>query len=450
MKRANAILLGWVGLTNIAFAQSLPFEIDTALGFDWESYHRFANQNQIGEGTLRIAGALTEEEANDFNMLLSYFEAATGIDTQLETSESYDKDILSHKGAGFDISLIDSYKSLQAIASSENVTPLGSDIRAFLAENYAAGASFAELVTFSDANFAPQIFALPFATHVKSLIWYRPDTLSARGARIPQSFDELIAVSDRMVAEGTIPWCIGIASPKSNGWPATDWVEEIMIRTEGGQVYDDWVANRIPFTDARVTKAMDEFGIFAKTQGYAQGDAEGVITTDYKDSIKGLFDKTSPCAFYFQDRFVTKFLPEEIDVNAELSAFQFPPKYADDTHSPTRVETQFVVRTSENPLGEVLIGFLQTPIAHEIMMAQGGFATPMKAANVELYSDKFDKIEGEVLLHSSEIRLDASEQMPPEIGADLFWSGMVDYVKGEPASSVASRIQTKWDSLKAQ
>ena len=57
----------------------------------------------------------------------------------------------------------------------------------------------------------------------------------AAGYQVPETWDELLALSDQIVADGGVPWCIGIESGGATGWPATDWVEDVMLRTAAGR-----------------------------------------------------------------------------------------------------------------------------------------------------------------------------------------------------------------------
>ena len=73
--------------------------------------------------------------------------------------------------------------------------------------------------------------------------------------------EELTALTEKIVADGGTPWCIGLGSGGATGWPATDWVEDIMLRTQPPEVYDKWVKNEIPFNDpARRRRASTMFG----------------------------------------------------------------------------------------------------------------------------------------------------------------------------------------------
>jgi alpha-glucoside transport system substrate-binding protein len=98
-----------------------------------------------------------------------------------------------------------------------------------------------------------------FSADIKSLVWYRPDVFAAKGYEVPTTWDEMEALMEQMVANGDTPWAIGLESGAASGWPATDWIEDIMLRTAGPDVYDQWVNHEIPWTDPRVQEAFEIF-----------------------------------------------------------------------------------------------------------------------------------------------------------------------------------------------
>src|SRR5262249_36102637 len=81
---------------------------------------------------------------------------------------------------------------------------------------------------------------------VKSLVWYNPKTFNAAGYKIPTTWDEMLKLSDQIVADGGTPWCIGIESQAATGWPGTDWIEDILLRTQPTSVYDNWATPKDP------------------------------------------------------------------------------------------------------------------------------------------------------------------------------------------------------------
>ena len=72
------------------------------------------------------------------------------------------------------------------------------------------------------------------AVNLKSIVWYQPAEFEKRGYAVPETWDEMIALADQIVAEGMTPFCFGMYSNGATGWLATDWMEDIMLRTGNG------------------------------------------------------------------------------------------------------------------------------------------------------------------------------------------------------------------------
>ena len=99
----------------------------------------------------------------------------------------------------------------------------------------------------------------PLGANVKSFVWYSPKMFKDKGYEVPTTWDELIALSDKIVADnpGNIkPWCAGIESGDATGWPATDWIEDIMLRTAGPRSTTSGSTTRSRST-TRVATALD-------------------------------------------------------------------------------------------------------------------------------------------------------------------------------------------------
>lgn len=109
--------------------------------------------------------------------------------------------------------------------------------------------------------------------------------------------------------------------------------------------------------------------------------------------------------------------------------------------------TLFVV-TNDSPVADAFMKFLETPLAHEIWMAQSGFVTPLKGVNPDAYADATLQKIGGILLGADTFRFDGSDLMPGAIGAGAFWTGMVDFTAGRDAKAVAASIQKTWESIK--
>ncbi|HEV7437376.1 MAG TPA: ABC transporter substrate-binding protein, partial [Pseudorhizobium sp.] len=316
-------------------------------------------------------------------------------------------------------------------------------------ENYGAGESWVGYGTYEGQDGSEHFYAFPYKADLKSLVWYVPENFEEAGYEIPKTMEELIQLSDQIVEDGGTPWCIGLGSGGATGWPATDWVEDMMLRTQSPDTYDKWVSNEIKFDDPAVVGAIEEFGKLAKNEDYVSGGVAAVTSTDFRDSPKGLFDIPPKCYLHHQASFIPSFFPEGTEVGADADFF-YMPTYASkpELGTPVLGAGTLVAITKDSPAAQAFIEFLKTPIAHEVWMAQAAFLTPYKGVNVDAYANDPLKRQGEILTTATTFRFDASDLMPGKIGAGAFWTGMIDYVGGKEAEAVAADIQRAWDGLK--
>jgi alpha-glucoside transport system substrate-binding protein len=284
--------------------------------------------------------------------------------------------------------------------------------------------------------------------NVKSLVWYSPENFEDAGYEVPGSMEDLRALTEQIVADGEVPWCIGLGSGAATGWPATDWVEDIMLRTQPADVYDAWTTNEIAFNDPRVVAAIEEFGWFARDDAKVSGGAGAVASTDFRDSPKGLFSSPPQCYMHRQASFVPAFFPEGVEFGVDADFFYFPSYAGKDLGNPVLGGGTLMAITNPSDATNVLMEFFQQPIAHEIMMAQTGFLTPHKGVNLEAYLNDTLRGQGQILIDATTFRFDGSDLMPGGVGAGSFWTGMVDYTGGKAAQQVADEIQASWDALK--
>jgi alpha-glucoside transport system substrate-binding protein len=293
----------------------------------------------------------------------------------------------------------------------------------------------------------PQFYAIFYNVNLKSIVWYVPDAFAENGYEVPTTWDELVALSEQMAEDGTTPWCIGIGSQAATGWPATDWVEDIMLRTVEGSVYDQWVSNEIPFTDDRVKNAIELYGLFAKDPRFVNGGPDNVVTLDFRDAPAGLFATPPQCYMHRQASFIAANFPEGVEVGVDADFFYFPP-IDEALGNPVLGAGTLVAVTKDSPATQAFLQFLLTPLAHELWAAQGGFLTPLKTINLESYQTPTLLKQGEILLNADVFRFDGSDLMPGAIGAGAFWTAMVDYTRGASVDEVTEFVQNAWDDIK--
>ena len=448
-------LLAGVSVIALSFSAAQAQELKYPKGegaFSWDALQAFADEHGDLEGQkLTIWGPWREGgDQEQFLTVLEYFEDATGVDVEYGSSENYEQQaqIDAAAGSSANITILPQPGLLADMASKGYLTPLGEDLKVRVEDEHAAGSSFVSLGTYKDPSGNETFYAVPYKADLKSLVWYSPDNFADAGYEVPQTYEELKALTEQMVADGNTPWCIGLGSGGATGWPATDWVEDIMLRINTPEDYDAWATNELKFNDPKVVAALEEFGWFAKDNAKVAGGTAAVGTTDFRESPLGLFQVPPACYMHHQASFIPSFFPEGTVLGEDADFFYFPASSEKDLGKPVLGAGTLVTITKDSPAAQAFIDFVMNPISHEIWMAQSGFLSTLKAANPETYGNETLKGEGEILLNATTFRFDGSDLMPGAVGAGSFWTGMVDFIGGKTAQQVADDIQSSWDSIK--
>src|SRR5260370_1144479 len=95
-------------------------------------------------------------------------------------------------------------------------------------------------------SYQGKLYAIMPKANGKSTVWYSPKQFQAMGATVPQTWDDLIALSNKFASAGKYPWALGVESAASSGWPASDWVSEIYMNKYGLNKYNQWAQHKIP------------------------------------------------------------------------------------------------------------------------------------------------------------------------------------------------------------
>ena len=432
-------------------AGHLPFSKDDNR-FSWDSLAKFESMDLSGQ-EIRFDGPWISGDEENLKNVLAYFEEATGAKVQYNGSNDFEQLVLVDMKAGNspNIAAWPQPGTVAELASQGELTPLRDSVKGAVMDQYAAGQSWADLGTYADASGNAAMFGLPYNVNLKSLVWFVPENFEDAGYEIPQSMEELIALTDQIVDDGGTPWCIGMESGGATGWVGTDWMEDIMLRTQPASVYDQWVSNEIPFNDPAVINAMETFGFFALNDDYIDGNSASIASIFFGDSPNGLFESPAKCYMHRQASFIPAFFPEEYQgdaVGTDVDFFYFPAYEGKDLGKPVLGGGTLITMMEESEAAHVFMDYLTSPIAHELWMAGSGFLTPHAGANLDAYSSDVLRKQGEIFLNATTFRFDASDLMPGAIGAGAFWTGMVDYTNGKSSEQVTAEIQAAWDAIK--
>lgn len=454
MKLRHALLACAAGLAlaaGSAAAQDLKFPIDGDARFNWQSYHEFADKYDLTGQDFAIFTPWVAADGELVESMLAYFAAATGANVQHTGSDSFEQQIVidTQAGSPANIAVFPQPGLTADIAAKGYLSPLDDATKQWIVDNYGAGQSWVDLSTYKDKDGNAQLFAFPYKADLKSLVWYVPENFEDAGYEVPTTMEELQALTEKIVADGGTPWCIGIESGGATGWPATDWIENLMLRNHPPEVYDLWVTNQIPFNDPRIIEVFEQFGAIVRNDDLVAGGNAAVAATAFGDSPLGLFTVPPQCFLHHQASFIASFFPEGTVAGADYDFFYLPPFESKDLGTPVLGAGNIVTIALDSPAARAFIEFLQTPLAHEIWMAapNSAFLSAHLGANPDVYSSQALRDQGAILLSATTFRFDGSDLMPGPIGTGAFWTAMVDFVGGKSAEQATADVQRAWDTM---
>lgn len=389
--------------------------------------------------TVSILGVWGGAERDAFMKSLEPFEAATGIKVEFTGTRDLPAVLTTRVAAGNppDMAVLPNPGQMEELAKVGELVNLETFMdMSKLQSDYAK--------TWLDlGSYGGKLYGIYTGVSLKSLVWYSPKAFNEAGYKVPETWDELIALSNKIVADGKAPWCIGLESGAASGWPGTDWIEDIMLRTAGPEVYDKWVNHDISWTHPQVKRAFELFGQIARNEKYVYGGTATELTANFGDAPDALF--TSPPSAYmhrqatFISSFILKHNPNLVP-GIDFSFFPFPP-IEPQYDTPALGGANVFVMFSDTPEVEALSRYLATPGFEEILVAETGWLSANRRVSLGAYPDELTRKAAQILIQAPIFRFDGSDLMPASVGSGSFWTGILDYVGGEDLDTVLKKIE---------
>jgi len=269
---------------------------------------------------------------------------------------------------------------------------------------------------------------------LKGLIWY--NTAGFTGTA-PTNWDDVMG-ADKGSAESV--WCVALESGADSGWPGTDWIEDLVLRTAGPDVYDKWVAGEQKWNSPEIKAAFEEFG---KVLDDTYGGATTVNSTNFGDGGNPLFTDPPGCLFHHQASFITDFFKEQGGAaDGEFDFFPMPDINPEFSGAFTGAGDLFGL-FSDKPAAKDLLKYLTTAEAQQIWVDRGGaLSANTKVTN---YPDDVSKRSAETLTSAKIFRFDGGDLMPNAMKA-AFFRAMVDFAEDQ---SKLDAILTSLDEVAA-
>jgi DNA-binding SARP family transcriptional activator/ABC-type glycerol-3-phosphate transport system substrate-binding protein len=281
---------------------------------------------------------------------------------------------------------------------------------------------------------------------VNSLIWYPVSEFRSAGYAIPPTWDELASLTDRLVAEGRTPWCMGWNEDFAPGWPGTDWIENLVLAGAGPDVYDRWTFHEIPFDAPPVRAAFDRLGEIVFAEDTLQHGPQGVLRTFWGNAQRPMIRDRPGCWLYQFGSLASYWLPEG-SVGTKTTIFPFPT--VGSRQRGVLGSGDMLAAFADRPEVREIVHFLISPEFGDGMAANGhGYLSANRLSDPSVSAPFWKK--QAALIHDAltidTFRFDASDLMPVEIGQGMFWEGMLTYLDQGPMSvdRILEDIESSW------
>ena len=402
-----------------------------------------------------ITGALVGNDAAGFQQNFDSFTEETGIIVSFQGSDNFEQEIQIQMESGDtpDIALFPQPGGVVDAAQRGYLVALedvGVDLDEYKANfsEYIVGLGTVDGIAYGGAH----------AFNLKSIVWYQPAEFEARGYSVPETWDEMIALADQIVSEGMNPFCFGMYSNGASGWLATDWMEDIMLRTgEGTVTYDKWVNHEIPFNDPVVKNAATLLSKIMHTDGYVVGGTDAIVSTYFGNAQDPMFEKDANgnpgCFMHRQASFITSFWPEAAQAGAGTETTVFPFPAMDDGLPKAALGggDMFAVFTEGNEAVNAVVDYMLSDNFFSAAAQRPDNSRIYGHVDFDssLYSKDITRVLADAItgaLAENAFRFDASDLMPPEVGAGSFWKEMMNLAVEGPGyvNTALDNIEKSW------
>jgi alpha-glucoside transport system substrate-binding protein len=307
-----------------------------------------------------------------------------------------------------------------------------------------------------------RLYGIPLRLSNKSTVWHSVPAFERAGYEVPQTYEELVALTDRMVRDGHTPWCHGEGSGAASGWPGTDLIENLLLHDSLAD-YDAWLARDLEFSSPPVRRAFDRMGRLLLEPDHLAAGQSTAATLDFVASLGPLLDDPPGCLLYPQGSDAQAWLPFGAETGRDVAVFPFPP--VSPGGSPMVLGGgDFLVAFHDRPeVREVVSTVLREDFGRAWARSDASFLSPRMDFPSTAYvrcgascqPDPIRTALAPVLtdaLEHDRFRFDGSDLLPYGVGLEPFWSTMVQFVGEGPGNldRLLGELDETWDALEAE
>ena len=435
MTKSRRIVFGAFAVSLVASVVAAVSPASAAVNCD-----PYAGYKSMKGKTVTIFTSILEPELTTLQTATKDFQTCTGVKIKIEGSNQFEAllPVRVKGGNAPDLAWIPQPGLLQKLVATGKVVPAPKAVVANVNKYWSK--SWKDLGTVNG-----KFYAAPMGSNMKSLVWYSPKQFASNGYTVPKTWAEMTALADKMAAKGQTAFCGGLGSGGATGWPGTDWVEQMVLREYGAQVYGDWVSHKIKFSDPRIQAAMQKVADWMQNPKWV-GDVKKIATTEFQDAGKGI--PTGKCMMLQQASFYGNILAEAgATISEKGDAFVF---YLPATNSKVSVPVvgggEFTAAFSSRPEVQQVQAYLSSATYATSRVQLDNWVSANSGVPLSAYKNPVDRLAAQYLANpKSTFAFDASDLMPAAVGAGAEWKEFTAWFgEGKSIAEVTKAIDAAW------
>ncbi|WDO08083.1 ABC transporter substrate-binding protein [Streptomyces murinus] len=385
---------------------------------------------------LEIAAVWTGQEQTNFKKVLAEFEKRTGAQVTFVPAQDPIINFLGSKIAGGqppDIALLPQPGAIKQAVDKGWAKPVGPDALKEVQKNYSQGWQDIGKVNGKQ-------YGVYYKAANKSLIWYNAKVFENAGAKEPTTWKDLLTTAQAVYDSGVTPFSV----PGADGWPLTDWFENVYLSQAGPEKYDQLAQHKIKWTDPSVKQALQTLAQIWGKKDYLAGGQDGALQTEFPNSVTQTFtggDQPKAAMIYEGDFVQVNIGETKAKVGTDAKVFPFP---AVGSTAPVVSGGDAAVVLKDSKAAQALMTFLASPDAATIQARLGGYLSPNKNVAISAYPNSVQqKIAKSLIASGDDFRFDMSDQAPQAFGGTPGkgeWKDLQDFLKnpGDVAGAQAA------------
>lgn len=275
---------------------------------------------------------------------------------------------------------------------------------------------------------------LPVKSDIKTIIWYSPANFEAFGYSVPTTWEELDRLVEQMVADGLVPWSMGLESGDATGWTGSDFIQDILLVQQGPEYVMGIIEGTIPYNDAGVVQAYETYGKWAKDPKYTVGGAQGTLSTGFLAAIYKPFSDPPEAMMVKQSGFaggeIQKQFPDLV-FGVDYDFFVVPGAKG------LQGGSDWMMAFSDKPAVRALVAYLSSPLGGANWAKASFDLSPNKGAAGN-YSDASLIKKAEAFYNTQGFTPDIGDTIPGGFGS-AEWKAIVDFLNGADLATVLAQ-----------